>query len=199
MQGDMQHADLQSVTNQYKNHMKMRTNNRRIKIAYLCSPKPLGKVCTAFGLLMLPVEINNYAAVGSLWHWLTTPTLVIMLLGFMAGVGLWLLKRTAIERTVTLGGWGERLYRRSRTAYFGVTMGAAIMAYVALSANCAGIYTGQGMAYGDAFMRSFAENSWMLLVMLHAAVERYTAYRQYDSSDAATRRVIIQPLNRIRR
>ena len=179
--------------------MKMRTNNRRIKIAYLCSPKPLGKVCTAFGLLMLPVEINNYAAVGSLWHWLTTPTLVIMLLGFMAGVGLWLLKRTAIERTVTLGGWGERLYRRSRTAYFGVTMGAAIMAYVALSANCAGIYTGQGMAYGDAFMRSFAENSWMLLVMLHAAVERYTAYRQYDSSDAATRRVIIQPLNRIRR
>ena len=155
-------------------------NNRHTKIAFSCSPKLTGKVSTAFGLLLLPVEINNYMAVGLLWHWLvstafgllllpveinnymavgllwhwlTTPALVIMVAAFVAGIGLWFFKRTAIERTVTLGGWTERLYRRGRTAYFAVTMGVSLLLYAALSANCAGVYADPGMTYGDAFAR----------------------------------------------
>lgn len=49
-------------------------NNRHTKTAFTCSPKPTGKVCTAFGLLLLPVETNNYMAACLLWHRRTTPT-----------------------------------------------------------------------------------------------------------------------------
>lgn len=174
-------------------------NNRHTKIAFMCSPKPLGKVCTAFGLLLLPVEINNYMAVGLLWHWLTTPALAIMVFGFAAGIGLWLFKRGAIERTVTLGGLAERLYRRGRMPFFAVTMGTSLLLYAALSANCADLYADPGMTYGDAFARYFIDNAWMLLVMFHLAVERYTAYRQYDRSPAASRRVVMPPFRGLRK
>jgi len=174
-------------------------NNRHTKIAFSCSPKLTGKVSTAFGLLLLPVEINNCMAVGLLWHWLTTPALVIMVAAFAAGIGLWFFKRTAIERTVTLGGWTERLYRRGRTAYFAVTMGVSLLLYAALSANCAGVYADLGMTYGDAFARYFIENLWMLLVMFQLAVERYTAFWQYDRSPATSRRVVMPPFRGLRK
>ena len=87
---------------------------RRITMAFSCSPKLMGKVYTCYGVVAVPLEVYNHAQVGSLWHWLTTPYIVIITLGLIAGVGLWLFKRGAIERTVTLGGWTESLYRRGR-------------------------------------------------------------------------------------
>lgn len=172
---------------------------RRIKMAFTCSPKLMGKVYVCYGAVAVPLEVYNHARVGSLWHWLTTPYLVIIASGLIAGAGLWLFKRGAIERTVTLGGWTESLYRRGRGPYLAVTLGIGLLIYTALSAELSSLYVEQGMAYGEAFGRYFIENVWQLLVMFHLAIERYTAFLQYDSSPRTSRRVVLPPLRSFRR
>lgn len=172
---------------------------RRITMAFSCSPKLLGKVYTCYGVVAVPLEVYNHAQVGSLWHWLTTPYIVIITLGLIAGVGLWLFKRGAIERTVTLGGWAESLYRRGRGPFLAVTLGMGLLIYTALSAELANIYVERGMAYGEAFGRYFIENVWQLLVMFHLAIERYTAFLQYDRSPEASRRMVLPPFRSFKR
>lgn len=78
-------------------------------------------------------------------------------------------------------------------------MGVSLLLYAALSANCADVYADPGMTYGDAFARYFIENLWMLLVMFHLAVERYTAFWQYDRSPATSRRVVMPPFRGLRK
>ena len=55
------------------------------------------------------------------------------------------------------------------------------------------------MAYGEAFGRYFIENVWQLLVMFHLAIERYTAFLQYDRSPEASRRMVLPPFRSFRR
>ena len=164
--------------------------SRRITVAFSCSPKPMGKSSVVFGLLMQPVWIYNYVAFGMSWNILAVTSLAISVAGFVAGVLLWFFKRTAIERTVRLGGWTERLYLKGSRLFLAVTLGADLVVYLALSAVCSGIYVDEGMALGDAFVKYFVGHLWELLVLFGITVDRFTAFLQYYRSPVESRRVI---------
>lgn len=164
--------------------------SRRITVAFSCSPKPVGMQTVCLGLLMQPVWIYNYVAFGMSWNTLALASLGISVLAFIAGVLLWFVKRTAIERTVRLGGWTERLYLRGRRLFLAVTLGAGLAVYLVLSAVCSGIYVDEGMARGAAFVRYFISHLWELLVLFEIAVDRFTAFRQYYRSPVGTRWVV---------
>lgn len=159
-------------------------------VAFSCSPKPVGMSGVAFGLLMQPVWIYDYVASGMSWSMLSVASLAVSVAGFAAGVGLWLFKRTAIERTVRLGGWTERLYLKGRRLFLAVTLGAGLAVYSAFAAVCSGIYVDDGMARGDAFVKYFVSHLWELLVLFGIAVDRFTAFLQYYRSPVETRRVV---------
>lgn len=158
--------------------MWFRRKQKLRMVEYKCSPALEGKVCTAFGAVVMLAILADFIIDG-MGHWAVVVLSLSLSIGVLAyGLYFWKFRLKPITRSVTLGGRADRIYRKGKWMFVLYCVLAGAVSYPLIVAVMTFVFEGE-WSWTGYWTELTDDNLGILMFIGVFPVKNFLEYYQY--------------------